>query len=139
MSNAYVQAVVASRPDIYWRFEELAEGRVPNQVGPRWSGKTFSAPKQPSAIVIHDGFARFSATNFPQRLEAEQAIPGFNRESFRIEFWVSPDRIHWATLAAVVPEEPAKRNLHLSLVELPYKSSIVYTPGSFRFLHRHPP
>jgi hypothetical protein len=139
VSDGYVKLIRAAHPDIYWRFEELIDGLVPNDVGPHWSGKIHAAPEDESGIVLHDGAVRFSATGSPHRLEPVEIIPGFNRESFSIELWVSPDNFHWATFVAVVPEDPAERNLHMSLLELPYQSSLVYAPGSFRFLHRHPP
>ena len=139
VTDSYVRSVVASQPEIYWRFEKLVDGRVPNAMGPRWKGEIHVDPTDPEAIVVRDGVARFKPSTKPHRLEPDESIPGFNHESFTIEFWISPDNFHWATLAAVVPQEKVDRNLHLSLIELPYKSSLVYTPGSFRFLHRHPP
>ena len=134
----YVRAVRASQPDIYWRFEELTDGLVANEMGPRWAGKIHTAPDDRAAIVVSDGVARFSATGTPHRLEPIELLPGFTHETFSIELWVSPNSFHWATLVAVVPEENVERNFHLSLLELPYKSALVYTPGSFRFLHRYP-
>ncbi len=139
VNEAYVRSIHTSRPAIYWRFEKLVDGQVPNEMGARWSGRIHAEPDDSSAIVVRDGVARFTPSAKPHRLEPDESIPGFNRESFTVEFWVSPDNFHWATLVAIVPEEKVERNLHLSLIELPYKSSLVYTPGSFRFLHRHPP
>ncbi len=139
VTESYVRSVVASQPEIYWRFEKLVDGRVPNEMGPRWQGEIHADPDDPSAIVVSNGVVRFKPSKKPHRLEPDAPIPGFNHDSFSIEFWISPDNFHWATLAAVVPPEKIERNLHLSLIELPYKSSLVYTPGSFRFLHRHPP
>ncbi|WP_145374945.1 LamG-like jellyroll fold domain-containing protein [Symmachiella dynata] len=135
--DSYVQSVLASQPDIYWRFEQLVDGQVPNEVGERWAGKIHTVAEDSSAIIIRDGVAWFTPSDHPHRLEADEPIQGFNRDSFTIELWVSPDSFHWATLAAVVPIEAP--HLHLSLFELPYKCGLVYTPGSFRFLHRHPP
>jgi hypothetical protein len=139
VSEAYVQLVRASRPDIYWRFESLVDGRVPNDVGSRWAGVIHADPDDPSGIVVEGGVVRFKATDKPRRVEPDEVIPGFNRESFSVELWASPDNFHWATLVAVVPEESVERNLHLNLLELPYKCSLVYAPSSFRFVHRYPP
>lgn len=137
--QGYIQSVRASRPEIYWRFENLVDGRVPNEIGPRWPGVIRDASAAQPAIVLRDGVAHFTPSAKPRHIEPEQPIPGLNHDAFSIEFWVSPDNFHWATLVAIVPEETSSRNMHLSLVELPYKCSLVYTPGSFRFLHRHPP
>lgn len=138
VSEAYVRSIRASDPAVYWRFEQLVNGRVPNEMGPRWSGKIHPALDTPLAIVVRDGVARFTPSDEPRRLEPEEPIPGLNHESYTVEFWVSPDNFHWATLVAVVPEVEAVRNMHMSLIELPYKCSLVYSPGSFRFLNRHP-
>ena len=139
VSQTYVQLIHAAQPAIYWRFEDLTNGLVANEMGPRWSGKIHVPPDDPSAIVVRDGVARFSRTNSPRRLEPDEVIPAWNHDSFSLELWVSPDNFHWATLVAVVPEESIERNLHMSLLELPYKCSLVYAPGSFRFVYRHPP
>jgi len=135
----YERSVRASQPDVYWRFEELVDGKVPNAVGPRWAGAIHASPEDSEAIVVRDGVARFTPSEFPHRLEPDAIVPGLNRESFSVEMWVSVSSFHWATFIAVVPDEAADRNLHMTLLELPYKSSLVYTPGSFRFLHRLPP
>jgi hypothetical protein len=142
VNDEYVRSIRASHPTIYWRFENLVDGRVPNEISAGWSGKVHTAPDDTSAIVVRDGVLRFTPSDHPHGLEVQDEIPGFNRESFTIEFWVSLDNFHWATLVAVVPGDPNVSNRQLtlieSLVELPYKSSLVYSPGSFRFLYRHP-
>lgn len=139
VSDVYVRSILESRPAIYWRFETLVDGRVPNEVSPRFSGVVHLDPEDPSAIVVQDGVARFTPANNPRRIEPDEPIPGFNHESFTIELWASPDKLHWATFVSVVPEESVERNKHLALLEFPYKCSLVYPPGSFRFLQRHPP
>ncbi len=145
VNEDYVRSIRASRPAIYWRFEKLVDGRVPNEISPRWSGTIHAAPDDPSAIVVHDGMARFTPSEKPHRLEPDDTIPGFNHESFTLEFWASLDNFHWASLVAVVPQPTAEiedavaRNRHMTLIELPYNSSFVCSPGSFRFLYRHPP
>ena len=134
----YVSSVRASRPVIYWRFETRIDGKVPNEIGSRWAGRIYSTADEPSAITIRDGVARFASTVNGCRIEPEESVPGLNRESFSIESWVSPDCFHSATLVAVVPEKSAGPHLQLSLIELAYQTSLVYPPGSFRFLHRSP-
>ena len=142
VNESYVRLIHTSHPAIYWRFDKLTDGRVPNEVGPRWSGTIRADPDDPSAIVVGDGVARFTPSDKPHCLEVADPINGFNREAFTVEFWVSLNNFHWATLVAVVPEQPDVSNRHMSLieslVELPYKSSLVYSPGSFRFLYHHP-
>jgi hypothetical protein len=141
-NDAYVQSVRASHPVIYWRFETLVDGRVPNEISPRWAGIIHAAPDDPAAIVVQEGAARFKPSEQARRIEPDEAIPLFNHESFTIEFWANIDNFHWATLLAVVPDNLNSSNNTLclieSLVELPYKSSLVYSPGSFRFFYRHP-
>ena len=139
VADAYRESIRESNPIIYWCFETISDGRVPNEMGPQWSAVIHASPDDPSAIVVRDGAVRFTPSKKPHRLEPDGAIPALNRESFTFEFWVSPDSFHWATLISVVPDEIVPRNLHMSLIELPYKCSLVYPPGSFRFLVRHPP
>ena len=142
VSEAYVRSIRTAHPVIYWRFDKLVDGRIPNEISSDWSGIVHAASDDPDAIIVGDGMARFKPSHQPHRIELEGGIPSFNRESFTVEFWVSLDNFHWATLFAVAPDEPATSNRTLglieSLVELPYKSSLVYSPGSFRFLYRHP-
>ncbi|MBL8851324.1 MAG: FecR domain-containing protein [Planctomycetaceae bacterium] len=138
VTEEYSQAVRASRPDVYWRFDRLDGGLVPNEAGADFSGRIHTHPEDASAVVVGDGVARFLHSDWPRRIEAENAVPGLNRESFSIELWACLDNFHWATFAAVVPDSISDRNLHLALLELPYKSSMVFTPGSYRFMFRHP-
>ena len=139
VNEAYVRAVRKSHPVIYWRFENLVDGQVLNEVSPQWAGVIHADPDDPASITVQDGVVRFKASDQPRRIEPAEVIPGFNRDSFSLELWVSPDYFHWATLIAVVPEESVERNLHMNLLELPYRCSLVYAPGSFRFVHRYPP
>lgn len=139
-TGKYVDAVRAAQPLIYWRFENLVDGRVPNEVGPQWSAVIHADPDDESGIVIRDGVARFTPTPTQiHRIEADQPIAGLNREDFTIEFWATVDYFHWATFVAVIPDEDREIDRHLNLIEFPYQSALIYSPGSFRFLHRDPP
>jgi ferric-dicitrate binding protein FerR (iron transport regulator) len=151
----YVQEVMAGRPAIYWRFESAVNGVVPNEVGPEFAavihdgivpsvpGKPADAPvetmKAAPLAVVENGVVRFSSGNLARWVGPDVAVPGLNSGSYSIEFWVRPDMLQTATLAGVMPEGELWANSHLNVIELCNQTSLVHAPGSFRFLHRHPP
>jgi hypothetical protein len=151
----YVQEIKAGRPVIYWRFESAVNGVVPNEVGPQFSavihdgivpsteGKT-EVVQSPSGsadplVIVEDGVARFSSGNVGRWLGPDTAVPGLNNSPYSIEFWARPNMLQTATLVSVIPEGELWANYHLNVIELCNQTSLVHAPGSFRFLHRHPP
>ena len=59
-SNAYVQAVRDAAPEIYWRFNDVVNGIVPNEVGDRFSGCLRSSSGNGRNISVTQGMLVFS-------------------------------------------------------------------------------
>lgn len=136
----YIDAVLAAGPVLYWRFEtQDAEGLVPNELGQQLAARVEGSQLDPRAIRIHSGALQLAASETPRFIAAAQAIPKLNEQSFSLEFWANPDMLHWATLAAIVPEDDAPALQHLNVLELAHQTTLVHQAGAFRFMHRHPP
>lgn len=139
VTDRYYRAVLDSAPFLYWRFDLGEAGSVPNAVGPSWSARRQGTAEDISTIAFENGAARFQQGSGSRFLGPEEALVDFNADSYSIEFWVNPDRLHWATIVAVIPEGDVWSRYHLNVIELAHQTTLVHTPGSFRFLHRHPP
>jgi hypothetical protein len=140
VSPDYVQDVLDGEPLIYWRFESLTEdGLILNETGDQWPARLHGGRRGPPLMEVKDGVLRCSAGDAVRYAGPEEGIPGLNADSFTIEFWVNPDHLHYATLVGVIPEGDAWESYHLNVIELAHNTAQVHDPGSFRFLHRHPP
>lgn len=151
----YVQEIKAGRPLIYWRFESAVNGVILNEVGSEYPavihdgivpptqgkpevGQVPSGPSDP-LVVVEDGVARFTSGNFGRWVGTDTAVPLLNNSPYSVEFWVKANMLQTATLVSVIPEGELWENYHLNVIELCGQTSLVHVPGSFRFLHRHPP
>jgi hypothetical protein len=140
VSPEYVRDVLDAQPLIYWRFESLTDdGVVLNEAGEEWPARLHGDPRDPPLMEVTDGVLRCSGGNSVRYAGPDVGIPGLNADSFSVEFWVNPDHLHYATLVGVIPEGDAWESYHLNVIELAYNTTQVHDPGSFRFLHRHPP
>lgn len=135
-SREYVRLVRDGDPVVYWRFDSVVEGCVPNQMGPEYPARIHGSTGDAPPIVIERGVARFSPSRSPRHLTVDGGVPGWNRSSFSIELWVYPHRLHHGTLVDVIPED---RVGDLNSIELALKTSLVHPAGAIRFFHRHPP
>ncbi len=140
VSPEYVRDVLDAHPLIYWRFESLTDdGLVLNEAGNQWPARLHGDPHDPPLMDVRDGVLQCSAGDTVRYAGPDEGIPGLNADSFSVEFWVNPDHLHYATLVGVIPEGDAWESYHLNVIELAYNTAQVHDPGSFRFLHRHPP
>jgi hypothetical protein len=135
----YVQVVRDAQPTVYWRFEELREGLVPNEMGSEYPARLVAAPRDAEMIVVADGALRLRSSAGSRYLASATPIEQFNVESFSIEMWLNPEMLHWATLTSVVPEGDTTSLEHLNVLELAHQTNLVHTAGAIRFMHRHPP
>lgn len=140
LPDDYAQAVLASDPLLYWRFETLVNGRVLNEAGPQWPARLVDEGETPS-ITLEQGFARFVTGAAPRYFDVElnNDWPALNRNEYSVELWFNPDYLHWGALFAVSPEMDEPTDRHLTIVELAHATPLMHTPGTVRFLHRYPP
>lgn len=139
VTSEYAEVIRQAKPLLYWRFEGLVNGAIPNEMGDKWAGRILAAPDESAAVQVRHGAVQFTASNGPRFIVADGLLPTFNRRSYSMELWIKPETFHWGALLNVMtPTELAKRD-HLSFVELAYQTSLVHEPGVIRFLHRHPP
>lgn len=131
----YVSAVMKSRPLIYWRFETVRDGVVPNEAGSQWSARVHGS----SGAEVVDGLLRFSTSGEPRYVAADEPLSELNAEAFTIELWVNADMLHWATVLGISPADDPDSVKHLNVIELAHRTSLVHAPGAYRLLHRHPP
>lgn len=149
----YVQQIVNAAPVIYWRFESVVDGRTPNEMGAGWSGRLhepaaeLAAPAVPGevaaapapSISIAGGALHMTEADGLRHFESDGPVPALNGDAYSIELWANPDRLQWATLVGIMPEREVWAPYHLNVIELAHQTSFVHTPGTFRFMHRHPP
>lgn len=138
VTDRYYDSVLESRPFLYWRFDRTEAGAVPNEVAPEWSAR-LQGEGDSDGLAFDNGAARFRPGTSARFVGPDESLVDFNRDEYSIELWVNPDRLHWATIVAVIPEGDVWSRYHLNVIELAHRTTLVHTPGSFRFLHRHPP
>jgi hypothetical protein len=137
--DSYVRTIVRARPTLYWRFQSLEGGLVPNEVGPQFAARLQLDGEGSSALQVADGHVDFAQAAGPRYLATAEPVPQLNAESFTVEFWVNPAMLHWATLVGIVPEGDQASAQHLNVIELAHQTFLVHEAGAFRFMHRHPP
>ncbi|HZN32207.1 MAG TPA: LamG-like jellyroll fold domain-containing protein, partial [Pirellulaceae bacterium] len=137
--ESYVRTVLQAKPTLYWRFESLAGGVVPNEAGSLFAAELQMDASDPDAVRVGDGQLHLAQSAGPRFLATTEPIPKLNAKSYSVEMWVNPAMLHWATLMGIVPEADAKSLTHLNVIELAHQTPLVHEPGAFRFMHRHPP
>ncbi|HWL07847.1 MAG TPA: LamG-like jellyroll fold domain-containing protein [Planctomicrobium sp.] len=130
----YVNTIKEARPFMYWRFEELHDGRVPNEMGNEFP-LMLHMEESDSSISLENGAAVFRPSEFSRCFSLGEGLTGWNEDSFSIEVWACPQRLKFSTLFDI------SNNQHqaLNVVETAFNTSWIHTPGAIRFLHRHPP
>lgn len=142
VSDTYVASVRESKPIGYWRFEEVVEGQVLNEVSDKYRGTLGGKARlvlQKNNHVIEFGFGAESGYLF-----MDEPFDELAGGDYSFELWVKPNHFHRSAIATLL-----KRRSHLQEVEgsafiletlggwldLSHRSH----PHSFRYLHRSPP
>ena len=139
---AYPSAVHEAGPILYWRFEEEAGGRVPNEAAADASGVLTGEVRlwgnQENKVAL------FPKTESASFVRSADLLAEFDHRNYSIELWLHAESLQWATAAALVSPEPlvvaAETEIpqHLVVVECSDRTHYVHVPGAFRFLHRWP-
>jgi hypothetical protein len=139
LGAAYPDAVLASRPSHYWRFESLAGGVVPNEV-PGRPGLRANGPVRLTGAAGGNRSAVFEPGAPLQHLAMDGLWEPARGPGYAVELWFLPEAIsHAALVGLFVPAEgPPVR--HLLIAELTALTrQTLHPPASVRFLHRWPP
>ncbi|WP_437201164.1 LamG-like jellyroll fold domain-containing protein [Planctomicrobium sp. SH664] len=136
ISQAYVDAVKSSAPFAYWRFEELIDGKVPNEMGSRFPAVLHDHPTHPG-ITVEGGISTYSTIDVPRYFSIDEGLEKWNESSFTLELWTCPDRLHFGTMVNVLTHDWSRN--HLNAIEIAIDTPLIHPPGALRFLHRHPP
>jgi len=143
ISQHYVDAITQAAPIVYWRFEEVRDGMIQNEVGEQYNGVVVGTPDWASqgdncAIEFGSGLTDESLRAY---VESSNSFGKAIKDSYSIEVWVKPSHYHLGALVSLARNLPAGSE-HGALLELggPLTTpSTIEHPGRIRFLHRDPP
>jgi hypothetical protein len=139
LDPAYPDAVLASEPSSYWRFEELTGSSTPNAIAGRPALRAtgpihltrFSGPNQ--SVV-------FSADHTDQFLEMEGTWAPAGNPGYAVELWFLPEAISHAALISLSEPTDTTHVKHQFISELTALTrQTLHPPAAVRFLHRWPP
>ncbi|WP_437191700.1 LamG-like jellyroll fold domain-containing protein [Planctomicrobium sp. SH527] len=135
VNRVYVDTVKADRPFAYWRFEQIESRLVKNEMGDD-SPAFLRSQEQTPSIQVANGIATFQSSKQPRHLSVESGLPGWNRDSFTIELWACPQRLHHGAMIDILNEDWTG---DLNTIEIAMQNQLIHRPGALRFFHRHPP
>ncbi len=135
VSDEYVQTIKSAKPFAYWRFEQLEQNQIPNEMGNTFPAvlKHFDSPP---SVDVSNGMATFRASKNIRFFTVEEGLPGWNADSFTIELWGCPDRLQHGALIDVLSNDWEG---DLNTIEIAMKTALIHPPAAYRFFHRHPP
>ncbi|HYF01625.1 MAG TPA: LamG-like jellyroll fold domain-containing protein [Planctomycetota bacterium] len=134
---SYAQAVLASAPAGYWRFEEAPGDEVPNEIagGP-------SLRRTGSVPLEGDGnrSAVFRPSAEPQHFVLSEPWTIAPQGDYALELWMASDMARHATAVGLIVRDGVPGADHLLVLETSSVSSfLAHPPGALRYLHRWPP
>ncbi|MDB5344606.1 MAG: FecR protein [Schlesneria sp.] len=138
VTREYVQQVQQSKPYLYWRFDSMVDGVVPDESGNSFDAHVVAAPEDAGAIRIANGVLALAASSGPRSLVTVNPVPNFNSDDFSLELWVMPAELSQAVVLGVLLPNENPIPMHLNLIELAHNTALVHQPGVIRFLHRQP-
>ncbi|MCH2209471.1 MAG: FecR domain-containing protein [Lentisphaerales bacterium] len=135
VSQEYIKAVKAASPLAYWRFENLDQGRIKNEMDQRFSGKLTH-----KARIENNTFRVDKGNN--GAFYVDELLPAINKEEYTIELWLNAAEHggEMSLISLIQPEPDSKgRALHLTYSQLmSNKKRLRHLPFDFRFSHRYP-
>jgi hypothetical protein len=139
----YAAAVMAAKPWGYWRFEELVDGRVANEIAGRPALVALGGvdvERSPNG----NGWARFLPDRQAQAFLMEDDWVPSRGDGYAMELWVqadlpSPKAFGQTALVSLIVDDSGKEN-HLAYLELTARGRrSPHEPCAVRFLDRWPP
>jgi hypothetical protein len=146
LGKKYEQAVLNSKPSIYWRFENLS-GELPYYVRNQGSQANMDA-----ALIGEPGWRRYGDNQvaelgkigFASGFQSTGLWPPQPLEEYTIELWSKPELYHHGELFCMHESEPLKdgrysHTLMLEVLAQHWRNPLqVYPPNRLRFVHRSP-
>ncbi|WP_236624101.1 LamG domain-containing protein [Rhodopirellula baltica] len=147
LDEKYVNAVLESSPDIYWRFEGL-EGSYPQHV--KNEGKL---PDSHARVVGNPGWrqyrgnrvAELGLTDAASAFTADTLWPSEPLDNYTIEAWAKPQLYHHGEMICLVDPAERREGRHDQALLLEtfarewFYALKVLGPNRIRFNHRTPP
>ncbi|MFI4877154.1 MAG: LamG-like jellyroll fold domain-containing protein, partial [Blastopirellula sp. JB062] len=141
VSDQYAAAIIADQPLVYWRFEpgDQQNDLVRNHMSDRYAGRLHGLDDL--SMRLDQGSLHFAPSAQPRYLKLAEPIEQLNAQDFTVEFWMRPQRMHWATIFGWLPIKQADldRESHLCVIEYANQTNLVHRPATIRFLYRYPP
>ncbi len=135
----YANAVIASKPVVYWRFEN--DGELIENQGSRpgidcrlIGGKSWRSNESNSSL-------EFGLTEQAGFMEGSDPWPVVPLADYSVELWAKPSHFQQSVLLCLTgPQLDDGRYPHSLILELggPYNVTQLSPPGTVRFLHRVP-
>lgn len=149
VDRAYADAVMASKPILYWRFEGEAGVPVRNEAGPRYAGHlngSVQFRKNGENQFLELGLGPIDENELAWVMTGEPFEHEID-DSYSIEFWLKPNHFQLGSVFALVDYPPIPyvdgglQSPHGLLIELggPRVNLVPnQRSGKIRFLHRSP-
>ncbi|MCO6046950.1 LamG domain-containing protein [Aeoliella sp. ICT_H6.2] len=138
--HAYRDAILESKPDVYWRFED-GDDAVENEG--RLEGFTGYVSGSVSWYnTLENRALEFGLTETPGLLVSRATWPTEDLDNYTVQFWVKPSHYHKGALLGLVgdtlPDGRCPHSLLLELSGLQEGFDQYVTPNALRFVHRSP-
>ena len=143
-ADAYRRSVLASRPSVYWRFDQ-GPAKVRNETGrTEWDGRSIG--KVSRADGLFGSAARFTGDlQAMGGIASDHAVPIHGSRGYTLEAWCYSESAHFGRLIGLAEMDPAGARVpsHFAALEVvggdDLPSSFLGRKGQVRFLHRSPP
>jgi hypothetical protein len=143
LAPGYAAEILAAKPWAYWRFESLADRRVPNEVPGRPALRALGGVELEQSPG-GNCWAHFRLDDHAQAflMDGEWAPP--RADGYAIELWVQADlpsanAFGQSALVGLIAKDDEKRENHLAYLELAARSRrSAHEPCAVRFLDRWP-
>lgn len=137
LGAGYAAAVRAARPWGYWRFETLADRRVPNEIAGR-PDLCATGPLQ-LAGSEENRVAHFARTPGEQHFVLDDWTPPRD-DGYALELWAMTEEVNVGTLVGLLSRADEQAQKHVAVLELAGRGHhLVHEPCTVRYLDRWPP
>lgn len=140
ITDSYQEAVLASKPISYWRFEECKNYVVTNEISDACAlminGDLRLAGDSSNRV------AEFGRPGSKCFLQSDGALKLHEGSQYSVELWVKPSHVHEGSLVCMLadlsPDRKERAAFYLQTIGFDH-SRIDHPRQSVRFLHRDPP
>ncbi len=137
--GTYPAEVLHAKPWGYWRFEQLVDGQVPNEVAGR-PGLHVLGGVQLDGPPDGNHWALFQADDPKQALLMDGHWSPPREQGYAMELWVQANALGQNALVSLIDRTEGPEEHHVSLLELTARSQrSPFEPCAVRFLDRWPP